>query len=356
MSAILQNDLQQSIIYNLSMCSLENFHTCFLKWLGQNYPKEFLKIFTDKISNNAEIIYETQVNYGKNNILDLQIQIKDINSTEYIIIENKLKSFPTDEQLRRYQECFKNKKAKFILLSFAPKFNIPTGWKYMSYKELAEKMDGAFSYKNNYDKNLIEDYINVIKTISTAFPSKNTHTYDFYEENPLDELGLKDIYVKYRTSELTDYIRENVNDSSWYIGYSFHNKKGTIDMFKDFENPAFKLGLQIEGCQYRYCLITQEGDSSEQARKNRENIARELFTNGFWFCKTNNTERGRLYTDFCGYNPDFIYRYFMLNKHFRKENLKDVSYKEIIEQIQNDMNNLNKNIDTIKKIVSKNIQ
>lgn len=34
-------DLNKSPIYNLSMCSLENFHTCFLKWFGQNYPQEF---------------------------------------------------------------------------------------------------------------------------------------------------------------------------------------------------------------------------------------------------------------------------------------------------------------------------
>ncbi len=357
MTETLQNLLKQSIIYNLSMCSLENFHTCFLAWLGQNYSKEFVHIISGKLyGDNTNIKIDTQVNYGKSNILDLQIQIQDGDNTEYIIIENKLKSFPTDEQLTRYQECFQHQKAEFILLSFAPKLNISTGWRYMSYTELAEKMSGAFSYKNEYDKNLIEDYINVIKTISNAFPADSTYTYDFYEINSLDEIGLKDIYVKYRTSELTDYIRENVNRDDWYIGYSFHNKKGTIDLFKDFENPAFKMGLQIEGSQYRYCLITQQGDSSEEARKNRENIARELLANGYWFCNTYNTERGRLYTDFCGYNPDFIYRYFTLDKHFGKESLKDVLYERIVEQIQNDMNNLDKNIDAISKIVSENIQ
>lgn len=30
-------NLLNSPIYNMSMCSLENFHTCFLSWLGKNY-------------------------------------------------------------------------------------------------------------------------------------------------------------------------------------------------------------------------------------------------------------------------------------------------------------------------------
>lgn len=104
----LKNDLTQSIIQNLSMCSLENFHTCFLTWLGQNYPNEFLKVLIGESYSNAEIKYQKQINYGKNNILDLQIEIIDGNKTKYIIVENKLKSFPTNEQLIRYQTCFQN--------------------------------------------------------------------------------------------------------------------------------------------------------------------------------------------------------------------------------------------------------
>lgn len=43
-----ETKLQNSPIYNISMCSLENFHTCFLKWLGQNYPR-FILNTTGKI-------------------------------------------------------------------------------------------------------------------------------------------------------------------------------------------------------------------------------------------------------------------------------------------------------------------
>ena len=100
-------NLLNSPIYNLSMCSLENFHTCFLSWLGNNYKHEFLEILTGvHYIDKVEIKVETQVNYGKNNILDMLITVKNGDNTEYIVIENKLKSFPTEEQLSRYQECF----------------------------------------------------------------------------------------------------------------------------------------------------------------------------------------------------------------------------------------------------------
>ena len=60
--SIKENDVNliNSPIYNMSMCSLENFYTCFLSWLGKNYKKEFLEILTDKnYDNNVDIIFET---------------------------------------------------------------------------------------------------------------------------------------------------------------------------------------------------------------------------------------------------------------------------------------------------------
>lgn len=348
----LKNDLTPSIIQNLSMCSLENFHTCFLTWLGQNYPNEFLKVLIGESYSNAEIKYQKQINYGKNNILDLQIEIIEGNKTKYVVVENKLKSFPTNEQLVRYQTCFQNQEAEFILLSLAPMLKLPNNWKYMSYSELANKMLRAFVYKNDYDKFIIEDYINVIKTISNAFPKENTDKYDLYNTNPLDDYGLKDIYIKYRASQLTDFIKEKINKDDWQFECSFHNKKGTIDISKEFNNPSFKIGIQIEGNQYRYYFITLKGNSSKEARKTREQIAQKLYANGFWFKNTKTPSMGRLYNNFCGYNPDFIYRYFILNKYFGKENLFDVSYTEITEQIQNDINNLEKNMNDIYKVLT----
>ena len=352
--SIKENDVNliNSPIYNMSMCSLENFYTCFLSWLGKNYKKEFLEILTDKnYDNNVDIIFETQVNCGKNNILDMLVTVKNGNNTEYIVIENKLKSFPTEEQLSRYQECFVGKNTRFILLSLAPKFELPERWNYLNYSELAEKMKGKFLYKNDYDKYIIEDYISVITQLAEAFPKTSSQKYDFYENNKLDEIGLKDIYVKYRTSELASYIEQKLNRNDLYIGHSFHNKKGTIDIVKIFEISQISIGIQIENNQYRYFMNIPNVSADI-----REKIASELFCRGYWFLDTRDTKRNKLYKEFCGYNPDFIYRYFTLEKHYGVNSLKDISYEDIVvRQIEKDINNLEENQHEITRIIAENL-
>ena len=58
-----EKEPKQSPIYNLSMCSLENFHTCFLKWLGNEYPEKTFKLLTGKGEQNIKFF--TQENCGK---------------------------------------------------------------------------------------------------------------------------------------------------------------------------------------------------------------------------------------------------------------------------------------------------
>lgn len=82
----------------------------------------------------------------------------------------------------------------------------------------------------------------------------------------------------------------------------------------------------------------------------REKIASELFYNGYWFNDTQDTKRSTLYKEFCDYNPDFIYRYFQMDKHFGKE-LQEISYDEITKQINKDVLRLNENIIPILKII-----
>ncbi len=349
-------NLLNSPIYNMSMCSLENFHTCFLSWLGNNYKHEFLEILTGvHYIDKVEIKVDTQVNYGKNNILDMIVTVKNGDNTEYIVIENKLKSFTTKEQLKRYQECFVDKNTKFILLSLAPKFELPKGWGYLNYSELAEKMKGKFSYKNDYDKYIIEDYISVITKITKAFPKTSSQKYDFYENNKLDEIGLKDIYVKWRTSEFANYIKQKFNRTDWDIGFSFHNKKGTIDIVKNFSEYGFNIGIQIENNQYRYFMNILWSDTSDKTNKQREIIATQIVVNDYWFRNTMNPRKTRIYENFCGYAPGFIYRYFYIDKYFGEYNLSDISYENIVEQIEKDIKHLDENQHEIIRIIEENL-
>lgn len=341
-------NLLNSPIYNLSMCSLENFHTCFLYWLGNKYPRETLKLFSNKqVLNPNNIKFETQVQYGTDIKLDLQITISDGNETEFIIIENKLKSYPTIEQLKKYEQAFKEKKASFILLSLVPITEIPDSWQYYSYHQLEENLKMQFNELKDYDKYLVDDYINVIRHITSAFPTSSNQMFDFYDCTSLDNLGLKDIYIKFKTAELTNIIKKRIKSKDIYIGHSFHNKKGTIDIVKSLLNDKFHIGIQIEKDQYRY--FVRFGNNEDCSI--REKITEELFSQNCWFFNTDISTRGQIYKIFLGYKPDFIYRYITLSDLFGKQ-LENISFNEIAQKVEQDICRLEENEAKIIRIIA----
>lgn len=341
-------NLLNSPIYNLSMCSLENFHTCFLYWLGNKYPRETLKLFSNKqVLNPNNIKFETQVQYGTDIKLDLQITISDGNEAEFIIIENKLKSYPTIEQLKKYEQAFKEKKASFILLSLAPITEIPDSWQYYSYHQLEENLKMQFNELKDYDKYLVDDYINVIRHITSVFPTSSKQMFDFYDCTSLDNLGLKDIYIKFKTAELTNIIKKRIKSKDIYIGHSFHNKKGTIDIVKSLLNDKFHIGIQIEKDQYRY--FVRFGNNEDCSI--REKITEELFSQNCWFFNTDISTRGQIYKTFLGYKPDFIYRYITLSDLFGKQ-LENISFNEIAQKVEQDICRLEENEAKIIRIIA----
>ncbi len=340
-------NIEKSPIYNMSMCSLENFHTCFIHWLGSIYPTETLKLFIP--DNNMENIkFENQVKHENEYIFDLCVTMGSNNNNESLIIENKLKSFPTEEQLIKYSNAFEGKNATFILLSLAPEIKLPEKWQYLSYSELAKRMHSIFdnaNFTNEYHKYLIKDYISVIETISKNFPQNKSTKYDFYDEIVSDDL--KDIYIKYRTSELCDYININTNISATV---DFRDKQGIINIWCNFENYDIIFLIQIQHNEYRYCLIY--GDETENDL--RESIANTLVKNNIWFNNCiENYPKARNYQSkkFCGYRPNFLYRYQTLEKLFNKDKMSDVTYQEIAEKIKKDISALIENKYEIVKIL-----
>ena len=328
--------IQNSPIYNMSMCSLENFHTCFINWLGNAYPTETLKLFMpDK--DTDYIKFKNQVKHNNKCIFDLRVTIGK-NDEEFLIIENKLKSFPTEEQLINYSNAFEGKKAKFILLSLAPKVNLPKSWEYIGYCELAKRMHKVFDkfeFINEYHKYLISDYISVIETISKSFPQNNSMKYDLYDKKLSEDL--QDIYIKYRTSELCNYINNKINNIS--ATPDFRDKQGIVNTWCDFEDYNITFLIQIQNNEYRYCMIY--GDKTENEL--RESIANTLLKNDIWFYGCiENYPKAKNYKSkkFCGYKPNFIYRYQTLEKVFNKDKMSDISYQEITEKICEDITTL----------------
>lgn len=368
-------DLKLSPIYNMSQSSLENFHTSFLCWLGNTYPIAFKKLFNKfnnkRFDEGKKHSCETQVkhtllkneNDEKNKSIRTDLEFK-FNDNELIIIENKIKSFPNDEQLKIYSNVkeFDKGTTTFILLSLVKKMDLPGCWKYMSYLELANQMEKIFNkkfkydkYDENYHKHLIQDYIFVIRKISKIFETLisklEEKKYNFYKYDKdiedkkydINKYDLRDIFIKYRTSKLANYINTEIikKNKKWKVKNEFFNKKGVISIEKEVCISNVKFYIQIEWNQYRYAIVYEKDNTKI------EDIANELLAKKLWFFNTTNKK-------LCKYGTDFKYLYWKLDEHFVKK-LEEVEYKQIINRINEDIdifeNNLTKIKKTIKSIV-----
>ena len=344
-------DLKSSPIYNMSQDSLENFHTSFLCWLGNTYPIAFKKLFNkfnkkrfDKkhsCETQKTHTYKDEDDKKKKSIrTDLEFQFND---NELIVIENKMKSFPNDEQLERYSNIkdFDKEKTTFILLSLVEKINLPEHWNYMSYSDLAKNMKRIFKHEKGYHKYLIQDYINVITKISKIFFEADNIEKEKYD--------LRDIFVKFKTSELSNYINEKINKKyNWEIEESFSTKckEGIIDIIKNLDK-SIRFQIQIQGNHYSYGFVYSEKNPNDKIWKKREQIAEELLKRNYWFVGTSEPKKPRICKKFYSYSPDFIYR------HSSETKLNELTYKQIIKKIKKDIKNFEKNLVKIQKCISK---
>lgn len=102
------NNLSDNMMFRLSLTSKELFHSNFWAWLLEEYP-DSAKVFYNDYSNEDTV---SKVLREKNNT-DLSFWINE----ELIIIENKFKSFPDLEQLKKYAKSH-SKLKRMILISF----------------------------------------------------------------------------------------------------------------------------------------------------------------------------------------------------------------------------------------------
>lgn len=385
-------ELKKSPLYNLSLCSLENFHTNFLVWLGNTYKKETFELLTCKeqkinINNYGNITFEAQTKKEKNCIFDLCVKE---NEKIILILENKIKSYPTEEQLIKYNNINLNPNTK-ILLTMFPYDKPIEKWTVLTYFDLAENSKKIFEKKEkNYNESLIEDYFTMIENISeivkeTIPKGENSKIYDIYtQKEKLQELN--DIYVKYRTDGLKEFIKSNIEkylaektpDKTQEPKYKkiiteistdFSHNQGIVNIDRKYfinkepdeqkNNYDFILTIQIQGNDYRYCMIYGEKKEDEK----RFNFAKKLKGEELWFngdqkytpkakyAKVRNSEEEPI---FRGYAPNFIYNHKDIET-IKGESGK-ITYEKIAQKVQDDLDLLNKKEQEIIKCYNEHLK
>ncbi len=155
--------LSENAMFAMSLTSRELFHSNVWAWMIRKYPKIFASVFYPKYDGKSEVKV-----FREENNNDLLLKIND----KHIIIENKFKCMPNQNQLKKYYNECKNEKKEIKLISyFKPTFSLSEmNGDYYSYEEikirLQEELKKSNLSKQSDDYVIIQNYINFLELLN----------------------------------------------------------------------------------------------------------------------------------------------------------------------------------------------
>ena len=260
--------LKKSPLYNLSMANKELFHSNFLAWFGNRYKELFKELITQLIGSWPTDIQDFSI-LREYNHFDICITIKD-SSEPRILIENKVKSVPTIEQLDRYRKEVKNDSCIYILLTMTSQLHDLTGaegWKVITYKELSDKLS-KITLPNSYHLQLLKDYCEYVDNLQKIIEEFDSEERYFSSEEDTKiklDLRIHDICGKRKAQALYQRILNKCQEKELSVVSKFNDlSNGNILVgwgYTDlpvlevrFKSQNDSVIIQIQGKQYRHAV------------------------------------------------------------------------------------------------------
>lgn len=324
--SIIKN-LKSSPLFYLFLSSRELFHSNFWFWLSTLNKTETAKIFSDKLLSN-DITFKREHNQSNGEFkatVDLYVQDK-------IVIENKVKDFPTLGQLERIKHSFGKTDIEFVLTTLFWTNDLSFyGWTVKTYKNISDSIEPNNFTNDTYYQSLISDYKMFSFYLSELVEQLEIkQEYDFALSlnkglyRKLNEIKLWEGYQKLRASHLLIHFNKS-NTHNVTTAYGINNQKATMDFVIDLQD-GYKLGIQIEDIQYRKFVIGRKAGK----------FAANLIDNNLFL---NNAFLSRGKKSYLNYGDTFKYQY---------EKNEKLTFKELFEKINIDFQNINNEIDNIK--------
>lgn len=306
--------LKRSLLFRMSLGSKELFHSNVWAWLIER-DTSFVEVFFNDIDisdlcsgENKKICVSREAKHR-----DIVIWLPN---KKYLVIENKIKSLPTEQQLKEYSaDLWDNELVKAVFTGIINPFDDDAitlsgkktvTWQFLSYSEISkrirEKLEKSQEF-NDLERKQICEYCKIIEYMNDILfyelkqnQNKLIYSYKEYKEGQesfdLRSLGIYDIYAKMRGSQFINYLRSkkdefaDISDKGFVLGMwqSFNNGKVTLDI--RYSNwcgndkiPWFVLGVQIEEYQYRFVA---ECNKNLENGKTCDKLYEEMVANG-WF-------------------------------------------------------------------------
>lgn len=289
-------------MFYLFLSSRELFHTNFWLWLSEVNKKEAVKLFTSKIlSNDVQFKREYSQKFGEIKAkIDLYIEAS-------VVVENKVKDFPTSDQMQRIKYVFQGKDVEFVLTTLFWFDDLRfEDWTIKTYRSISEDIIPNQFTSDNYHLSLITDYKSFLMNLAElAEQLAIKYEYNFaiaFETEvyrQLNGIRLWEGYQKMRASHLLyQFKKHNIHQVK--TGYSINNQKATIDFVVQITDD-YSVGIQIENNQYRKFV----------SGKNASGFAHELIRSNKFL---NPRFHGRGNKPFLNYGEHFKYQYELIEQ------------------------------------------
>ena len=341
------NELDKSPIFIMSLGSKELFHSNFWAYLmrHKDYKLFVYSLFKEEQLESSEPL-EIKREFKNRDIVILY-------KGKEFVIENKIKSYPDQEQLKRYGEDT-NMVSGIVTGIKKPPFELPKKWTFVSYFEIASILRDVIT-EDKYLKSIVLDYCNVLKSINTLMnlslaETKGRLSYWTPSIGLLGNVRLMDVFRKLKADDFAIACKdielnfkklcESYNGWLFNISRSFHNGKATLSFeFLKYINEKYtgSIGIQIEDNQFRLFLGFAEGTKYNVS--DIFNIGKELG----WFDSSFNKKENRkvfgYYTSMsknpCSYSGSWLYQYFDTWIENKQDIQQYSKLKEIINEYLN---------------------
>jgi hypothetical protein len=323
--------LKESPLFYLFLSSRELFHSNFWYWLSTLNPKLTVKMFSTSNLDSVTFKREHNQTTGKDKSkVDLLISS---NHGPVIVIENKVKDFPTNEQLDRIKRSFGgNNNIEFILTTlFSTSGILFDGWITRTYRDISDSIIPTGFTQDRYYQKLIEDYKTFSSNLATLSDSLPIgQSYDFAISlsgglfGKLNEIKLWEGYQKLRSSHLLHHYKPPFGDI--IAKAAINNQKATLNF--DYLLPGdYTIGIQIENTQFRKFV----------AGKSADKFAHNLLDNQIFF---DNKFQGRGDRKFLVYGDNFRYQYTTMEG--------SITFSELFKRINTELQEIRNKEEIIK--------
>lgn len=377
-------EISNNVMFRLSLCSRELFHSNFWAWLIEKQPIQVLPIFVKDLDlskidlSNFDVkreetvskVMQKNIYTGKeiNKKCNADISFK-LGDTLYII-ENKFKSLPDSAQLDNYIEG--KSKTKIILASFIkPYFELKPNMSFVSYETILFGLQNVdLTVFKEDEKSIIKNYIECLRLLvelkkELSFTKNSTLTYgEFIKQmESVKEIAEKNNFYyfieKIFYSNLLGDILSDLNNKDVYGGVYFVNKAKYPYMdvmlslhHRDYDNISkfrndvsnntnykiFTLGVQITDKEYRkyFNVIKKKPQKTDDLK---QEITKDVLNNYKDFILEREECRSKVNNGFWCYDSENDMWFFSKTKI----DITRMNFEQLKKQIKKDIDYLIKN-------------